>query len=135
MQTCLTSKLALDVWLPVTPVPAARIRVPRSKFARPFYPPRYEAFRVAARPLVALLVGTNPIPGPLTVRLVFHCHRPKKPTHPYPRGDIDNYVKAILDSLNKQAYHDDSQIEKLYASKVYAENVPGIALRIYTNVP
>lgn len=35
--------------------------------------------------------------------------------------DCDNLAKVILDSLNKVAYHDDSQVTQLYVSKKYAE--------------
>lgn len=34
------------------------------------------------------------------------------------RGDIDNYVKAVLDGLNKVAYADDRQIMEFSAVKV-----------------
>lgn len=35
--------------------------------------------------------------------------------------DCDNLAKIVLDSLNKIAYHDDSQITQLYVRKLYAE--------------
>jgi Holliday junction resolvase RusA-like endonuclease len=34
------------------------------------------------------------------------------------RGDIDNYAKTVLDSLNGIAYSDDSQIGKLHLVKL-----------------
>ena len=37
------------------------------------------------------------------------------------RGDIDNYIKSILDGLNKVAYNDDRYIYKLEAEKRYTE--------------
>jgi crossover junction endodeoxyribonuclease RusA len=48
------------------------------------------------------------------------------------KGDIDNYVKAVLDSLNGVAYYDDSQIVKLFAAKVNPRNGEpiGVAIRI-----
>jgi Holliday junction resolvase RusA-like endonuclease len=33
------------------------------------------------------------------------------------RGDLDNYVKSILDGLNKVAYLDDKQVHKIEAHK------------------
>jgi Holliday junction resolvase RusA-like endonuclease len=48
------------------------------------------------------------------------------------KGDIDNYVKAVLDSLNGVAYYDDSQIVKLFAAKVNPRDGEpiGVAIRI-----
>ena len=36
------------------------------------------------------------------------------------RGDIDNLVKVVMDSLNYIAYNDDSQVYKISAKKIYA---------------
>ena len=37
------------------------------------------------------------------------------------RADIDNYIKSVLDGLNKVAYSDDRYIYKIEAEKIYAE--------------
>ena len=37
------------------------------------------------------------------------------------KADIDNYIKAVLDGLNKVAYSDDRYISKIEAEKVFAE--------------
>jgi len=41
---------------------------------------------------------------------------------PKKKPDLDNIAKAILDSLNKIAYIDDSQVTKLVVEKYYSEN-------------
>lgn len=41
---------------------------------------------------------------------------------PVKKPDIDNIVKSILDSLNKIAYDDDSQVVKCDIEKFYDEN-------------
>lgn len=38
------------------------------------------------------------------------------------KGDLDNYVKAVLDALNGIAYKDDRYIRKFICSKSYKEN-------------
>lgn len=40
---------------------------------------------------------------------------------PTKRPDIDNIIKIIEDALNGVAYHDDSQITKVTAMKIYSE--------------
>jgi Holliday junction resolvase RusA-like endonuclease len=41
---------------------------------------------------------------------------------PVKKPDIDNVVKCILDALNGVAFHDDTQVVRLYAEKHYAED-------------
>jgi Holliday junction resolvase RusA-like endonuclease len=36
-------------------------------------------------------------------------------------ADVDNYLKAILDSLNEVIYVDDRQIVEIYAKKLYSD--------------
>jgi Holliday junction resolvase RusA-like endonuclease len=46
--------------------------------------------------------------------------KPKTGKLKYPKGDLDNYVKLVLDALNRILYHDDKQIVSLHASKQYS---------------
>ena len=69
--------------------------------------------------------------GPVHVTLDFVIQRPKKHyrkvnTHLLSsralpassiNGDLDNYVKFVLDALNRLAWYDDRQITVLHASK------------------
>lgn len=51
----------------------------------------------------------------------FICARPAKPANTYPVGDIDNYLKAIWDSLQGRLFFkDDKQIERVTATKRYS---------------
>lgn len=43
--------------------------------------------------------------------------------------DCDNLAKVVLDSLNQIAYHDDSQVSRLYVCKRYAEE-PKVVVRL-----
>lgn len=74
----------------------------------------------------------TPLEGPLSVQISLFFKRPKKPSNRYPRGDIDNFCKGILDSLNKIAYLDDSQITELKAWKFYADE-SSILIKIEEN--
>ena len=80
---------------------------------------------VAAERALAEQWGTVPFEGPIEVTLVLHddhidvsisetdlCANTK-----IRRGDIDNYTKLILDSLNGRAWLDDKQIMRLRVVK------------------
>lgn len=47
--------------------------------------------------------------------------QPKYRTRPIVIPDLDNYLKLLLDALNKYAFPDDRQIVRLRAEKVYGE--------------
>ena len=119
--------------IPITPVPASRVRVPR--FGRPFYVGKYADFRQHMRDtaLPALITGE-----PLTCYIVFVCHKPAAPANAYPNGDVDNYIKAAWDQLNKRAFfQDDKQVWKVTAIKRYttADEEPHIYLKFTKDHP
>lgn len=51
----------------------------------------------------------QPISGPVAVTV--SVYRPAK------RGDLDNTLKVLLDSLKGFAFHDDAQVVELHASR------------------
>lgn len=108
----------IRIVLDVVPVPASRPRV--SKWGT-YYGKTYKAFRKA---MEEELSGweAEPLSGALTVDVTFHCKKPKKLTKQWPRGDIDNYLKGLFDSLNGIVWGDDDQIIMTVGSKVYADN-------------
>lgn len=97
--------------IPGRPVPKARprlgIRGRRSYIYTPESTVEYE--RTVA--LFSRQHYPKPVQGPVavTVRIYMGCRG---------RGDIDNYVKAILDGLNGVAFQDDRQVVHLDASFV-----------------
>ncbi len=71
--------------------------------------------------------GLKPLEGPISIRIVTVSTRPKRLIEEHPgrhwkpnRPDIDNSVKAILDSLNGVCFADDAQIVQLEALNLYA---------------
>lgn len=74
---------------------------------------------------------------PLAVYLTFYRerpkHLPKKVTMPITRPDLDQYIKLILDSLNKYVWADDSQIVNLHARKLFG-SPPRIELLIREDI-
>lgn len=72
--------------------------------------------------------------GNLYVEAEFICRRPKKITRETPRGDIDNYAKALFDAMTKKGFwEDDDQIVYTTLSKRYAEvsEEPHITVETY----
>ena len=124
--------LVLDV--PVKPVPASRPNVTRW---RTYYGKQYTAFRDEAKKFLAEL-RHSPVAvydGPLAVLTEIICPRPKSTKKYWPRGDIDNYEKAIWDSItnSKRWWADDDQIVFNASHKRWAgkHEQPGIQLTIY----
>ena len=104
---------------PISPVAASRPRVSRRGA---FFTGPYKFFRKEMVELVPHILGNSfkPIEGPLSVDLELYVKRPKTTKLGAPKADIDNYIKACLDSLNKKLWIDDTQIRKIYASKQWA---------------
>lgn len=90
--------------VPGRPVPKARPRVGRNGAV---YTPRatreYEERAASA----ARAAGIEPLAGPVAVRAVFFVSGRA--------GDLDNYLKALLDGLKGTAYGDDCQVVRLEA--------------------
>lgn len=87
------------------------------------------------------MAGRKPLEGPLSVSLRFRMPIPKSATKAAhasmaagetpctSKPDVSNLAKAIEDALNAVVYLDDSQIVRLFTTKVYAEK-PGIDIRV-----
>jgi len=113
----------------VTPVPASRPRVTRWST---FYPKKYTEFR-ASMEMAVKDVQFIPFETNIYAKLDFFVQIPKswsKKKKESMQGkfcdnnaDIDNYCKAILDSLNGIYYQDDRQIVMIRARK-YWSNTP-----------
>lgn len=64
----------------------------------------------------------KPLECGISLEIVFYFKKPKKPSRDYPsKGDLDNYIKAVLDGMNKIVFKDDSQVTKISASKEWGE--------------
>mgnify|MGYP001599558396 CR=1 FL=1 len=114
-----------NLFIPIKPTPASRPRI--SRYGN-YYPKGYTDFR---KEIFRFFKGLSkqkfeetkdkPMFG---VEIEIICKKPEKPTNAYPRGDIDNYVKAYLDSITyaQIAWEDDIQVISLKASKRYQED-------------
>ena len=111
----------------INPVPASRPRVSRWST---YYPKKYTKFKKEMEALTSEL-ETTLSKKPVSVELEFGIMMPKSwskkkrkelnNTYCSNNSDIDNYIKAILDSLNGVVYVDDKQVVELFAKKIYSE--------------
>ena len=79
--------------------------------------------RTAAVDYAEAVSLTEPLEGPLAVRIAFVMPKPKSApkykTTPDKKPDLDKLVRATFDSLSKVIYRDDAQVVDLHVSKRY----------------
>tara|TARA_R110000751_G_scaffold1063_1_gene4262 strand:- start:74 stop:499 length:426 start_codon:yes stop_codon:yes gene_type:complete len=119
----------------INPVPAARPRVSRWST---YYPKKYTQFKKDMEALTSEL-NTTPCENLVCVSLEFMIKIPKswskkkrlasENTYCNNNADIDNYIKAILDSLNGVFFIDDKQVVEVFAIKKYS-NEPRILFKM-----
>lgn len=120
--------------IPGEVIPQGRPRFARTRTGvRTYDPARSREYKSFVQWSTFQLWPAEPLDGPLSVRIVEYRAIPaswsKKRRaealagviRPTGRPDLDNVVKAILDSLNGRMWHDDSQVVSLHAEKRYAE--------------
>ena len=57
----------------------------------------------------------------LDVKLYLFIEKPKTSKLLYPRPDVDNYAKSILDLLNGKLWKDDQQVIQLLVNKQWSK--------------
>jgi Holliday junction resolvase RusA-like endonuclease len=104
---------------PINPRAASRPRLSRHGA---YFKGPYKEFRNEMLEIIPEVLGDGFIPmdGELHVDIALFVKQPKKTKLIFPRADIDNFIKAVLDSLNGYLWEDDSQISSVYAIKQWA---------------
>ena len=120
----------LTIRLELNPVPASRPRVTRWGT---YYGKNHQAFRSEALALLSQMredgiLPEVPMSGKLRVWVVFSLKKPKTTKLKTPRGDIDNYMKLLLDCCNGIIWEDDQQIAHINAFKDFASDEGSIDL-------
>lgn len=104
----------------INPIAASRPRI--SQFGAYFSGP-YKKFRLEANDVVLNTIGNSYNifnEGVLTVVIELFVTKPKTTILDFPRPDVDNYAKAILDVCNDKIWDDDQRITNLVVSKSWA---------------
>lgn len=131
--------IVIDIEMPGGPVAKARPKFARGRAYTPTKTTNYEsALGLMANKAMA---GKKPFECAVAVRVVVRLPIPalwpmterkaaiEGLTPPIKRPDLDNYIKAIFDALNKIVFRDDSQVVELSARKIYAAE-PGVRVEI-----
>lgn len=116
--------------LDLNPVPASRPRVTRWGA---YYGKRHQAFRESALALLETKRDQGVLPkcllsGGLQVWVLFQVKKPPTSKLETPRGDIDNYLKLLLDCCTGFLWQDDRQVDQVFAQKVFAKDTGSIDL-------
>ena len=116
------------ITFPIAPVVASRARVTRWST---YFPKRYTQFRKEFGELLEKYKA-EPVNGLLYVKLDFYVQIPrswskkkkeeKEGKHCDNNADLDNYVKATLDSLEGKYYNNDKQIAMIRARKYWSND-------------
>jgi Holliday junction resolvase RusA-like endonuclease len=114
---------------PIAPVVASRARVTRWST---YFPKKYTQFRKDFKEMLDKDIRVTPTDGLLYVKLDFYVQIPrswakkkkaeKEGKHCDNNADLDNYVKAALDSLEGEYYYNDKQIVMIRARKYWSDN-------------
>ena len=88
---------------------------------RRYNQPRYTLFKDVVGHIAKIAMkGRAPLAGKIKLKADFFKLKPKNIASRR-WGDVDNYLKAILDALNGICYADDSQVVEVRAAKNIGE--------------
>lgn len=113
------------------PTPASRPRIGRYGT---YYGKNYTKFRRDAETEIPRVLGKKhkiyPAGQALEVKVTVLVTRPKSSEKDWPRGDVDNYAKGILDACNGVLWEDDDSIVHLTTVKIWTLGPPLILLSV-----
>ena len=132
----MVAKDFVRIRIPVTPISQGRPRAySLNGKARVYSPQKNRTYKEVVQIFAMQSMKNKKATAmPLHVTISFFLEIPKSWTKekklaatvgkilPTSRPDIDNYIKAIFDSLNGIAFADDSQIVSMNAVKLYTPN-------------
>lgn len=117
--------------VPVDPVPASRPRVTRAGFS--YYAEPYKSFkRELHAAFEKLWAGKELIADTRKLTISIIKPRPKTTKLPYPKPDVDNYAKAVMDAMNGTVFVDDWLVQCLAVSKRWAK--PGESGKVIVSI-
>ena len=115
------SALLADIYVMIDPVAKARARV--TKWGA-YTPKKSKDFDTELKDYLKQVWGRRELLDiPVSLEIEFQLPKPKvKRDLPAVKPDIDNYVKAVMDCLNKTILKDDGAVCDLIARKRYRKD-------------
>jgi Holliday junction resolvase RusA-like endonuclease len=104
----------------IDPIPKGRPRF--SRFGGTYTPTKTRDYESSIETMARYMYRKDPLDGPLQVFVEIIAKKPKTSKLKHPKGDVDNYAKAVLDSLNEILWNDDAQIVSLHCSKRFGDS-------------
>lgn len=87
----------------------------------------------AAQEAMVQSVGIRP-DGEVRFSAELAVHYPMEAGHPH-AGDVDAYVKIVLDALEEYVYEDDQQVDHLVVDRVWESEDPRLVLTVEPITP
>ena len=107
----------IKIVAPIKPVTFKRV-IP--KLGRPRNPSEYTEFKNELGYFALNAMKSNsPLTGKIKLSAEFYKKRQGLTNQNW--GDVDNFLKAVMDSLSGICYEDDGQIVEVHAKKDYGE--------------
>jgi len=121
----MSSRLMIRIDASIMPVAWARPQFD-SRSKQTFNPKRYREFKDELGLYARLAMrGRPPMTGEVRIHTDFYRPKPKprkgKPEQVSFIGDVDNYLKAVLDSLIGICYLDDRQVVQISGAKIFGK--------------
>jgi Holliday junction resolvase RusA-like endonuclease len=117
--------------IPIAAAPAARPRVARAGWS--YYPAKYAKFKKELHAaLKQAAEDTKPLAFTFWLNLLITLKKPKTSKLDYPKPDVDNYAKAVMDAGNGVLWEDDWFCESLSVKKQWGTE-DKITLEILSN--
>lgn len=121
-----------NLHLEILPVAKGRPRVGR--FGAVYTPAKTRQFEARLRALARDQYKSDPVKGPISLRCRFFLPKPRTAPrlrqYPDVRPDLDNLLKAVMDSLNGILWLDDAQVVDIITGKRYG--APAINISVET---
>ena len=118
----------------VATTPSPQHRVIQSKYGKPYHAKTYEIFMADCAKTFAHHAGAYPRGGlPLFAYVEIIGARPKRSSLLAPKGDVDNYVKGVMDGATQaNLWSDDTRVHTLIVQKRWSNpgEEPGVIMHV-----
>lgn len=114
----------IQIQIPVNPESCTRPRF-NGRTGRAYHTSKYRQYREAVEAILRERWTDPPIDYPVEVTIICYVRRPKTTKLDFPKPDVDNYAKGILDALqgpkdDRIVLQDDSLVKRCDAEKCWA---------------